>query len=547
MPSKHQKKKNKRPTAGAAAPVREEKTRYFVHNSIVSYYLFLMFGIFTLFLSRGNYSTARHDKFYFYLALSGVFIFGAGAAYLIARSEQNRVSSSLNSFFKPLSVTDGAMLCFTFFALISTFGSKYASGAWIAEYGRNNGMLLLLFYLAVYFLVSRLYVYKDYVIAIFLISSCVVALLTVLNFFYIDPVGLLEGYKGTKYEADFGSTIGNKNTIASYMSLFLPIAMMTLVLNKERYMRIIAGVSIVFAYTGALSANSGSVFLGLFVALPAMAVFCAQRYDRLMRYMLALTILFASGKLLNLFSYLQNDSSKGFESIQHYLIYEKTMYIPIVVCGAITLTMYLLRDRLQPHYPAKAVTITLISLMALAVTGLLGVFLYYSVIDTTTPLGSNAKLLRFNDAWGTHRGVMWNHAMDEYRAFGFFNKIFGAGPDTAFYVLGHPDALGQVNFDWLKVYGNDSTNCVHNEYINYLITQGALGLLSYLAILGGVCVRAFRRAKNNPTVLIFISAIVCYAAQSIVNLYQPITTPLLFLFISMAEALNRQTNPSTSY
>ena len=533
MPSKKHKSKNQSGrNAQAAAPAAAQP--YLVHHTLVTYYLCAMFSIFTLFLSRSDYSKARHDKFYLYLALSGVMVLGAGVSYAIHYMEQNRVKRSLNPFFRPLSVTDGAFLCFILFALISTVASKYSPGTWIAEFGRNNGMLLLLFYLAVYLMISRLYVYKDYVIAIFLIASCLVALLTVLNFFYIDPLGLLEGYKGTQYEADFGSTIGNKNTIASYMAMFLPVAMMTLVLNQKRYMRIIAGVSIVFAYTGALSANSSSVFLGMFIDLPVMAIFCAQRYDRLMRYLLALTVLFASGKLLRLFSYALDGYNKGYESLQHYLIYDKMMYLPIVVCGALTLAMFLLRDRLNPRYPAKVLTVTLISLTGLGVAGMLGAVLYYSLIDTTTPLGSMEKLLRFNDAWGTHRGIMWNRSMDEYGRFGSFQKLFGAGPDTAYYVL-------QPHFEDLKAYGNDSTNCAHNEFINYLITQGALGLLSYLMILGGVCVRAFRRAKNNPLVLVFISAVICYAVQSIVNIYQPITTPLFFLFISMTEALNRQT------
>ena len=119
----------------------------------------------------------------------------------------------------------------------------------------------------------------------------------------------------------------------------------------------------------------------------------------------------------------------------------------------------------------------------------------------------------------------------------FINKLFGTGPDTVYYVL-------KPHFAELAKYGDGSTDTVHNEYLNYLITQGLLGMLSYLAIIGSVCVRAFRRAKNNPMVLVFISAVICYAVQGIVNISQPMTTPLFFLFLSMAEALNRQTQPT---
>ena len=528
-PAKHAKAADK-------AAKQPAKQPYLVHNSIVSYYLLLMFSFFTIFLSRKDYSNSRHDKFYLYLGLSGVMVIGAGVAFFLAAMEQNRIGRSLSAGFLPITAADGAFLCFTVCALVSTFASEYFPGTFLAEFGRNNGMLLLFFYALVYFIISRMYVCKDYVIAVFLIASCLIALLTVLNFFYIDPLGLLEGYKGTFYEPDFGSTIGNKNTIASYMAMFVPVAVMTSVLNEKRFMRVIALIAVAFAYTGALCANSGSVIMGLAVTVPVMAVFSAQRYERLMRFLTAMTVLFTSAKLLMLFSALTGDNSKGFEYTQDFLIYHPAGYLPILLCAGAALLMYRLRTRLEPRYRPKAITVTLLALTGALVAGMIGAILYFSLADTTTALGKAEQLFRFNDRWGTHRGFMWIRSLREYGGFGFFRKLFGAGPDTAYYIL-------EPYFEELNArFHNTSTNCAHNEYINYLITQGALGLLSYLAILGTVCVRTLRRARQNPTALIFLSAVICYAIQGTVNIYQPITTPLFFLFLSMAEALNRQTH-----
>ena len=508
-----------------------KKQPYYVHNSLVSYYLLLMFSFFTLFLTN-RFANARHDKFYLFLGLSGALIIGASVSYLLACTDKGIVTP-LPPLMRPLSAADGAFLCFLIFAAVSAFASPYFPQTIIADVGRNNGLLLLVFYALVFYIITRMYVYKDYVIAVYLVFSSAVAVLTVINFFYIDPLGIFEGYSEDVI-ADFGATIGNKNTIASFMALFLPVAVMTLVLSDKRYMRIIAGISVGFAYMGALAANSSSVFLGLIVAVPVTAIFSARRHDRLMRFMLAMTILFAGGKLLRLFSLIMGEHSKGFEFIQNFLIYDKLAYIPIAVFGLLTLALYLLRGRLEPHYPAKGVMVTLTVLTALMIAGALFAILYFSVIDTATPLGNAERLLRFNDRWGTHRGFMWMRATDEYGKFNWFQKLFGVGPDMAYYVM-------EPHFDDLLKYGDSSTNCVHNEYLNYLITQGALGLLSYLALVGSVIVRAVRRAKQNPTALIFISAVICYAVQGVVNLYSPITTPIFFLFLAMAEALNRQT------
>jgi hypothetical protein len=39
--------------------------------------------------------------------------------------------------------------------------------------------------------------------------------------------------------------------------------------------------------------------------------------------------------------------------------------------------------------------------------------------------------------------------------------------------------------------------------------------------------------------LVFLSAAICYLAQSAVNLYNPIVTPLFFIFITLTEAMSR--------
>lgn len=92
-------------------------------------------------------------------------------------------------------------------------------------------------------------------------------------------------------------------------------------------------------------------------------------------------------------------------------------------------------------------------------------------------------------------------------------------------------------------YGDSSTNAAHNEYINYLITHGIIGTAAYLTLLGGVIARAVKSAKENPMTVICVAAVICYAVQAIVNIAQPLTTPLFFVFIAMTEAFSRQTLP----
>lgn len=515
----------------------KEKKHYTVANSLVNYYLAIMFSFFPLFLTD-KYSHARRDKLWFYLIATGILIVSVGICMFISRAESARLGMK-KPLILPLSVTDIFMLFFIGLAAVSTVFSVYPTDAFFGTAGRNNGLLLMLMYTLMYFIITRNYVRKDYVFVIYLVFSSVVALLAVLNFFNIDPVGLLDGYDESTV-ANFGSTIGNKNIIATFMCIFLPIAVMLFVVSEKMILRIVSGAAIIFAYTGLLCADSTSDILGLLVILPLMAIFSARSILYLRRYLLALTILFLSGKLLLLFATLIGNDSKGFEFMQEFLIYHPLTYVPIAVCGIAYLVMLVLSRNGALRYPAKAVQAVLIALFLIGTVGALSLFVYFSFFDRTTDLGEFAKLLRFDDYWGTHRGFMWRVSFEEYGNFGLFGKLFGSGPDTVYYVLTPHFAELSARFN------NTSTDCVHNEFINYLLSQGALGLTAYLGVMISAVVRSLKTAKRDPMALVFISTVLCYLAQSVVNLYNPIVTPLLFIFLSLSEATCRNSTSQQS-
>lgn len=516
--------------AGLKADAKDNRSRYNVRNSLVNYYLLLMFTFFPIFLSN-QYAHARNDKYFVFLVLSSVLVLSVGFVSALYLSEDRR--AGIRRECSAFTVPDAAMVLFFLFAVVSTVLSEHPLAALTGSAGRENGLIIIFFYAAVYFIVTRFFRFKTYVIAAYLTVSSFVAALAALNFFYIDPFGLLEGYSD-EVVADFGSTIGNKNTIAAFCCLFLPVAVMLFTLCSKRALKILSGISILCAYWGLLCSNSSSAYLGLIAIILVMAVFAARSFETLRQYTLALFILFSSGKLLWLFALLMQNNSKGFEPIPDVLIYSKWMFIPILLTLAVFILMTALKKSAESHYPRKAIKAALIALGALIFCGLAGSFVYFSVIDTETNLGIFEKTLRFNERWGTHRGFMWIYGLKEYMRFDAVHKIFGSGPDTFYYVF--QPYFGEL----LSKYGDSSTDCIHNEYLNYLITQGILGLLSYLTLLFSVGVRAVKKSYTAPLTLVFISAVICYAAQAVVNLYLPITTPTLFLFLSMAEALNRQ-------
>ncbi len=524
-----------------------KKVPYTMNNFLVSCYLILMFTFFELFLTA-QFARARTDKFILFMILTGFLVFLVSivtiATYADKKSKpQTHLQQSTS--FSPLSVTDIAFIAFFIFAAISTLLSEYklhsllGNDATFASSGRDNGLLLLTAYVLMYFIVSRFYFYKEYVLAAFMVFGCIISGLAILNFFYIDPIGLYDGYSQSVID-DFCSTIGNKNLTSSYMCIFMPVAMMMFVVFKKMYMQVLCGVALAFAYCGLLVAGSNSGYIGFFVMLVVMLAICIRYLHMLKRFIFALSIMFASGLILRLFSLVMNDKCKGFEAIGQKLVYSNYVFIIIAVTGLLTVGLYALDKftNASQHWPKNTLMTIVIAISVCAVLYVLYLMYYYTFVDTTTDLGSLNRLLRFDERWGTHRGYYWIHGMEMFGDFGIADKLFGTGCDTFYYVLKplFPELIVKFN--------ESSTNCAHNEYINYLVTQGVLGLASYLTIIISTIVRAFKTSKTNVYVLVYLLPVITYCAQAVVNIYQPITTPFLFIFIALCEATsrNRQAN-----
>jgi hypothetical protein len=192
------------------APVQIPLPKYGVKHSLVNIYLTLMFSFFPLFLTE-QYAHARLDKYYFYLIATAIFIISTGLCMYFSYTQEIRADHKA-ALLTPLSVTDICMLCFLGFAVISTLMTEHPGEALLGPelftnantHSRNNGLLLLFMYMMMYFIITRNYVKKDYVFIIYLVTSSIIALLTVLNFFYIDPLHMLDGYDEATI-ADFGS------------------------------------------------------------------------------------------------------------------------------------------------------------------------------------------------------------------------------------------------------------------------------------------------------------------------------------------------------
>ena len=336
------------------------------------------------------------------------------------------------------------------------------------------------------------------------------------------------------------TTIGNKNMFASQLCVTLPVIIVMIVQTKKLWCRAVYLAATVLGAMAIVVCDSDSVVLGLGVFAAVFTVVYCRHPKKIGMYFIVLAIMLLSIKLLGIFSALGGDNYKELGAIPFKLMKSNLTYAAAAILGVLGFAAFFLGQKRGDKPLPVAIPIAVGSLFGLAALAGLGTVVYFTAFDTETDLGELERTLRFSDAWGTHRGFMWNKSFEAFGKYNLFEKLFGKGPESFYYTFSPYFA------ELYDRFGDSSTDAAHNEYINYLMNIGIVGLCSYLAFTGSALVRAFKAARRNPLSLVFASAVVAYMAQATVNISLPIATPLFMIFVSLCEASARSAEPTGS-
>ena len=147
--------------------------------------------------------------------------------------------------------------------------------------------------------------------------------------------------------------------------------------------------------------------------------------------------------------------------------------------------------------------------------------------------GAVANYVILDNEWGTGRGYVWKLALKIYGDFPLSHKLFGYGPDTF-------GVITVQNFweEMLSISKQKFEN-VHNEYLQYLITIGSVGLISYVSMLGTSLYNMIRTGLKRPVVMAFVFGVICYCVQAVVNISVPMVMPLVMLLIAIGGSIGR--------
>ncbi len=411
-------------------------------------------------------------------------------------------------------------------SLVGGLRSNYPNEVLLGENNRYQGLLTLLCYALLAFTLSRRTIDPRWPERAFLLGACIVCLLGVLNHFSVDPLGFTENLRASD-RGRFLSTIGNADFYAAYVVLAFGVTLGFFLRAKKGAEGIAAALILAIASFGALVAGSDSAALGLLTLATLFPAALFSDSAALRRLPLGWGIFFCCAFAFGLLS-------RALPSSTYLSSFVTALRLPFVSLplAAASLALWFALRRIDPKRLSRAKRPYVIGLLCALLLCALALLLLNTLLRSL-PLGGLERYLRFSESWGTDRGKIWSFVMRVYAELPTLQKLFGAGPGALF----HADAISPL-------FSDAALDTAHNEYLQYLITSGALGLCCYLAALSLAIRAGFRRSVDEPAYRGLTLAAAACAVQAAVNIAQPMTTPLFFLLLCLL--ISRRPEPRTA-
>lgn len=430
------------------------------------------------------------------------------------------------TFCQHMTCTDRIFLAFLLANSFSCLCSPWRSASFTGAEGKYVGLLFVLLCGCVYYGISYFFVLPSWFEKLFPTMLTLLCLMALVQSFGYDIFGFFENM-AESYKPMYLATFGHINLFSVFLAVYLPITLYLFCFAKNRRTLLFYGVSIGFGCMGTFCSNSDSGYLGLFLSLALLFPITAGRKDAFEKYSFSICILTLSALLWRLAAHIFAGHMREISTLTRHLTSWSAIFCLAVL--SLALLGIVIHDRKKQISWSSRLKYPVITLLLVAFLLLAGVILWFSAIDTTTDLGTFENYLRFNHAWGSNRGYVWSWLMEFFLSSTLFNKLFGTGPDTTALIL------SSYFSEEMAVSGDGSYyTTAHNEYLNYLVTIGLVGVILYIIILVLSVRTCMKKASKTPFYGAVGLAIVCYAVTAVLTISQPITMPFIFLLIALA-------------
>lgn len=513
-----------------------EKSRaeiFQVSDLLTTLFLLYMFVVFPLVMHDGykDITLTKYNLFQY-----GVAGYGILMSVLLLFQFTDSLSYSQNKKLKymkkpgkaKLLASDVWMGLFFLSGVLAWILSDEKKTAFTGEMGRRCGLAFLILVVVLYVCMGSGYRLKPFVLPVFSIVSGAAFLMSILQHLGVDVFYLRAAIR-SDLRSIFISTFGNINIFASFVCIAVALSAGAYLVEEKRWRKLLYGLVLLLGGAAMIAANSDSTYFGVGIPL-VLLLFSAIYQGFLCRFVESVTLLLYGYTGM---AYLTAGTGRGYDTLSGFARLVDCRGVLLLVCVVLTVGIGIYRWKTKDageaentgknrHNVKTAMLVVGAVLCVLAV----GVFL----------IGRKQEweIFVFNDDWGNYRGYVWSRLCSIYRDFPFVNKLFGNGNESIY-------ALMSANYqeEMLAVTGT-VYDSAHNEYLQYLVTMGLFGLISYLGLLISSVGNCIKGMKKDKSFLPIAACIIAYGAQAFFNVEQPVTTPFLFVFLALAAGMRRR-------
>ena len=532
-----------------------------IYSGAIGIGVLVVLALFPLYYRDYYYDILLAKYTFYYVTMLGLFgvlflitlaaIIIDGMEYRFGHTKAFMSRFSPKEIRKHVLVSDWFLLAFLLVGVISTLQSDYVYEAFWGNEGRYTGLFLHLIYGIGFLAVSHLYRFKKWHMNVFLAVGMLPLLFGITDYFNMDLLGF-------KWEIDrndrnsFMSTFGNINTYATYIGMVFGCLSILVVKEKSFWKTVLYVGAFVIASFALIMCNSDNALLaaGLVFALVPLAAFRNRR--GVMGYSILLAVFCGAAQVTRWVSEAKADVVIPLEGACRMVANLPGLQIAFLVFLAAAVLFGILGLRagsagvqrmadlqgtagVQRHggresgdYGKKFVY-AWAAFLLVCVAG--GIFVLYDANwgGNSARYGALAPYLHFADEWGTYRGLVWRISMESYLEQPLMHKIWGYGLDT--YGVMTMSYRGYTSQICGQVFDS-----AHNEYLQYLVTIGPIGLVLYLGFLAAVLRRMIKKSADLKWGSAIALGVGCYLLQAMVTINLPIATPIMWMLLSVGAA-----------
>lgn len=448
---------------------------------------------------------AKGDCYLFIAAVMGIFILITAITSLVRKEPLIRFTD------KNKSPMDLAMLAFCGTVVISFLLSENKRAALFGTGGFHVGTLSIVTLVGFYFFVSRnLQGSKKHWDLIILLNLFIFAWV-VMDTISANIFGMRTRLGNQKFQY-FGS-LGQMDSVSAYVCIILPVVIVFF-LNQKKIKSWLS-VCVLFGLMAFTGIRTDGVYIGVAVCAIFLIPYALKDGVRLVNLLWLGLIWGVAITFYSVLSVVAPDRIGTDMGVSGTLIHYWIGAVMIVFCGL--LLLWIEKKRVLPSNKV----INVLSKMAVIILLLvIAVFILHGTVN----------LIQGDIGWGNGRGGIWLGAIHLFDAYNPLQKLFGLGMTAAATDLTYY-AVELLHWENIMVAN------AHNDFLEYLISTGLVGLVAYTATWVVPIVEYIKKKKSGKewsvAKVAYFMSLMAYLGQSVVGNPYSLSVPIIYLIFAL--------------